>query len=449
MPYKTSSIDPEDIQRDIYQFGAALNQAIALSKTTAKKDASDQQYIAAITLVKGVPFYGFHTGYQMFLKIHLLNPSDKQRMLDLLQSGAIRETIFQPHEAHISFELQFMMDYNLFGMDWIHIDSIQDNDPQLSLRFRQPLMDEPKTHVILSQHSSNEERGDVQYYTARSIPAELQWAEVPRSSYCELEADTTAMTIANRLEVKQRNIHDNEHTGSVLHERPFDPSEKLIPSLACIWTDEEKRRQSKGENMPSFASQSSDQRVPDIKWDMEHRWRRMLDRYIASDQTVPAINNDIALACPEVQAPSSMAVDMSHIPSAFEAVEALYPDSYFRHGNILPQSLFRQRTSSDEHLFSDFGSPFNIPTTTTRNQQEMLLQAQHSVDEDKIRSLLESQSFHDDGEGGGGMDDDDLLAMLDEFENREDMDDAQQMENDFLEEPDAAGSSTDRLFRLA
>lgn len=437
-------MDPEDIQRDIYQFGAALNQAIALSKTTAKKDASDQQYIAAITLVKGVPFYGFHTGLQMFLKIHLLNPSDKQRMLELLQSGAIRETIFQPHEAHLSFELQFMMDYNLFGMDWIHIDSIQDNDPQLSVRFRQPLMDEPKTHVILSQHSSNEERSDIQYYTARTIPPELQWAEIPRSSYCELEADTTAMTISNRLEVKQRNIHDNEHTGSILHERPFDPSEKLIHSLACIWTDERKRRQAKGETMPSFTSQSSDQRVPDIQWDMEHRWRQMLDRYIASDQTVPAVNHDIALACPEVQAPSM--TDMSHLPTSFEAVEALYPDSYFKQENLLvSQSLFRQRTSSDERLFSDFGSPFNIPT---HSQQEMLLQAQHSVDKDKIRSLLESQSFHD---MEGGMDDDDLLAMLDEYENRAHDDDVQQgMDHeDFLEEPVASSSNTDPLFRLA
>lgn len=438
-------MDPENIQRDIYQFGAALNQAIALSKTTAKKDASDQQYIAAITLVKGVPFYGFHTGLQMFLKIHLLNPSDKQRMLELLQSGAIRETIFQPHEAHLSFELQFMMDYNLFGMDWIHIDSIQDNDPQLSVRFRQPLMDEPKTHVILSQHSSNEERSDIQYYTARTIPPELQWAEIPRSSYCELEADTTAMTISNRLEVKQRNIHDNEHTGSILHERPFDPSEKLIHSLACIWTDERKRRQAKGETMPSFTSQSSDQRVPDIQWDMEHRWRRMLDQYIASDQTVPAVNHDIALACPEVQAPSM--TDMSHLPTSFEAVAALYPDPYFKQENLLvSQSLFRQRTSSDERLFSDFGSPFNIPT---HSQQEMLLQAQHSVDKDKIRSLLESQSFHDMEEG---MDDDDLLAMLDEYENRaHDDDDVQQgMDHeDFLEEPVASSSNTDPLFRLA
>lgn len=436
-------MDPEEVQRDIYQFGAALNQAIALSKTTTKKDASDQQYIAAITLVKGVPFYGFHTGYQMFLKIHLLNPSDKQRMLDLLQSGAIRETIFQPHEAHLSFELQFMMDYNLFGMDWIHIDSIQDHDPQLSVRFRQPLMDEPKSRVILSQHSSNEERTDVQCYTSRSVPPELQWAEIPRSSYCELEADTTTMTIANRLQVKQRNIHDNEHSGSVLHESPFDPSEKLIHSLACIWTDEEKRRQTKGETMPSFESQSLDQRIPDIKWDMEHRWRRVLDRYISSDQTIPAVNNDIALACPEIQAPSM--VKLPHVPTAFEAIEALYPDSYFKQDNLLPQSLFRQRTSSDERLFSsDFGSPFNIPT---HSQQEMLLKAQHSVDEDVIRSLLESQSFHDDG----GMDDDDLLAVLDDYESRvhEDIEDAQQVESDLLEESVGSNSNADRLFRLA
>ena len=35
----------------------------------------------------------------------------------MLQAGAVMNTSFQPHEAHIPFILQMFMDYNLYGMN--------------------------------------------------------------------------------------------------------------------------------------------------------------------------------------------------------------------------------------------------------------------------------------------------------------------------------------------
>ena len=33
--------------------------------------------------------------------------------------------VLQPHESHIPFVLQFMMDHNLFGMNHIHLSEVK------------------------------------------------------------------------------------------------------------------------------------------------------------------------------------------------------------------------------------------------------------------------------------------------------------------------------------
>ena len=45
-------------------------------------------YVGHISLVKGVPFYGFNVGYKFYLKIYLLNPLHMTRLADLLQEGS-------------------------------------------------------------------------------------------------------------------------------------------------------------------------------------------------------------------------------------------------------------------------------------------------------------------------------------------------------------------------
>jgi DNA polymerase zeta len=44
-----------------------------------------------------------------------------RRAADLLATGAVMNQVLQPHEAHVPFELQFMMDYNIQGMNLIHL----------------------------------------------------------------------------------------------------------------------------------------------------------------------------------------------------------------------------------------------------------------------------------------------------------------------------------------
>ncbi|KAI8208778.1 DNA polymerase zeta catalytic subunit [Colletotrichum sp. SAR 10_76] len=82
------------------------------------------KFVARITLVKGVPFYGFHVGYRFFLKIYMFHPIVMTRLADLLQQGVILKKKFQPYEAHLQYLLQFMTDYNLYGCGYLDASDV-------------------------------------------------------------------------------------------------------------------------------------------------------------------------------------------------------------------------------------------------------------------------------------------------------------------------------------
>jgi hypothetical protein len=105
----------------IRKFGASLNSAMALSLPSKHKQGQSPQYVAFIVLCKGVPFYGYHVGYRLFLKIYMVHPTHKSRLSQCLRSGAVLGTEFDVFEDHIPFLLQFMLDSNLYGCGWVEV----------------------------------------------------------------------------------------------------------------------------------------------------------------------------------------------------------------------------------------------------------------------------------------------------------------------------------------
>ncbi|KAL1131907.1 hypothetical protein AAG570_011518 [Ranatra chinensis] len=81
----------------------------------------DKQHVFKIVLVTGVPFYGYHSKERQFLKIYFYNPATIKKSIQLLQNAKICNKKIQPYEAHIPFILQFFIDYNLYGMNFIHL----------------------------------------------------------------------------------------------------------------------------------------------------------------------------------------------------------------------------------------------------------------------------------------------------------------------------------------
>ena len=68
------------------------------------------------TLVRAKPFYGYHSGERLFIKLRLYDPSTVQRAAAAMLSGGILNRIFQPHESHVPYLLQVKVDHNLHGM---------------------------------------------------------------------------------------------------------------------------------------------------------------------------------------------------------------------------------------------------------------------------------------------------------------------------------------------
>ncbi|RUP45362.1 hypothetical protein BC936DRAFT_148271 [Jimgerdemannia flammicorona] len=299
IPY-TGLLDPPTVHRHIYQLGTSLNHAMALSYNRSPTNPYKSQFIAAIVLVKGVPFYGYHVGHRYYLKIYFLNPAHRQRVADLLQSGAVMGMSLQPHEAHIPFELQFMMDYNLFGMGMVRIGR-RGVEPDEGVRFRAPLPE--RARVLAPEGDEEGENAEPRVYTVETVPERLVWAEsvAGQVSYaarkvarCEIEVDTAVMAILNRDQVKERDIHANlteawgvlKGAGEEEEGAGFGGGEveaKLVKSLAVLWEDESRRREHKGlpSTIPPVTQNES--RSPHAAWSDELRLREMVRRLVEED----------------------------------------------------------------------------------------------------------------------------------------------------------------------
>lgn len=115
-----------------------------------------------------------------------------KKVNNILENGSIMGKVFQPHEAHLPYILQFMIDYNLHGMSFIKLSEI---------RFR---------------FSPNNQVNEIK-------PELYLPHNISKISVCELEGDVLAEHILNGLEVKQGELGSN-------------------PGIMALWEDEKQRR---------------------------------------------------------------------------------------------------------------------------------------------------------------------------------------------------------------
>ncbi|XP_010768314.1 DNA polymerase zeta catalytic subunit-like isoform X1 [Notothenia coriiceps] len=59
------------------------------------------------------------------MKIYLYNPRMVKRVCELLQSGAVMNKMYQPHEGHIPYLLQLFIDFNLYGMNLLNLGAVK------------------------------------------------------------------------------------------------------------------------------------------------------------------------------------------------------------------------------------------------------------------------------------------------------------------------------------
>ncbi len=110
-------------------FWKALDGALELHHSMAGSNGGDggdgrqpwRARVAGVQVVKAVPFYGYHRHEALWLKISTYDPADVKRAARLVGSGAVLGMKFQPHESHVPYLLQFKIDHNLYGMDWLKL----------------------------------------------------------------------------------------------------------------------------------------------------------------------------------------------------------------------------------------------------------------------------------------------------------------------------------------
>ena len=219
----SESTKEQDVAEYIDVLRHSIDHALALSyRRNPYDDPRKTSFVAHISLVKGVPFFGYNVGYKHYLKVYLLNPAHMTRFTDLLQQGAILKRVFQPFEAHLQYLLQWMCDFNLYGCAYIEASKVAFRTPV-------PVEDELRDPACIWHDKSI---GQSQL---------LDEASYPRQSHCDIEVDIRVEDIINRHSIRPRDLHHSfiERLASLEN---LPPQEKLVHSMAGLWKDETQRR---------------------------------------------------------------------------------------------------------------------------------------------------------------------------------------------------------------
>ncbi|KAL6880915.1 zeta catalytic subunit of dna polymerase [Trichoderma novae-zelandiae] len=322
-------LDQDAVGAFIYRLHLSIDHALAISYRR-DQDGDKAQFVARITLVKGVPFYGYAVGYKLFLKIYMFNPVVMTRLADLLQQGVIMKRKFQPYEAHLQYLLQFMIDYNLYGCDYVESSHTY---------FRAPVPAQSEGDAMSSQ-----------IWNEATVPAGFVTDDptLPRGSYCSIEVDISAQSIINRGKIKERLLHQD------FSEFIMPPAEdaKLVSSMAGLWKAEARRRQ---RQMPpgqtpaqhlvssfpreALVSMSADSRSSQPQaWLHEEEYRRKLEVLISREQE-QLHESELSLGTLLKPLPHE-----SSIKTSLQSVEDLHPSNL---SAALGLSLISTRPNED------------------------------------------------------------------------------------------------------
>lgn len=273
----TGALVPDAVLPYIQALGHALNRALAHALHQPSRDV---QLIAAIHLCKGTPFYGYVEEQHYYLKISYVDPALRTRLAALLESGKVLDTVFQPMEAHVAYHLQWMLDYNLSGCDYMELDTL-----------------------VL--------RDDV---------------GLPRDTYAALEGDVGAHQIVNRR--RMRAAYDMP---GAAHTEP------LVPTLRGLWAQERARREKLGlDPTPETSLPRTQAQASDTPWVASARHAEQLAARIDADaaeetRTVPDMAQYVldayatpelfhphgldAVAPPDASGASAKMFDLDHVQS--------------------------------------------------------------------------------------------------------------------------------------
>jgi len=343
IPYE-GSINSKEVTAFSYQLGTSLNRAVTLALNKNIHDPQCNQYILSILLTKGIPFYGFHAKFKYFLKIYILIPEVTSKIVEILQSGAIMGRSFQPYEAHIPYYLQFLIDHNLYGMDFMYVSD---------LRFRMPILEREHPSSLNENDDMNGHTPDSMFmsFTNLNTKENHKWPDqinIIKISHCELEIDVWGLDILNRYLVTERRYQP--FLGNVVNNNENIPDEKLVHSLKAIWDDERLRRQRHNKSTILTQPPSQENRAPHSPFSNENDLRSTINSRL--DHINVGLSQEEIKNKREEMRKKMAQIDEDNVPTSFQMVDALYPGTVSTTENDL--SLIRMSKEDHNTSFNHF-----------------------------------------------------------------------------------------------
>ncbi|KAI3694970.1 hypothetical protein L1987_77956 [Smallanthus sonchifolius] len=178
----------------------ALEKALKLKGSAGSK----RQHVHGCSLVNARRLYGYDASEQLYAKLYLVS------------GGSVLEKSLKPHESHIPFLLQFLVDYNLHGMGHLHVSKMKFRHPVPHVFTKKKLNfngqhKQQMDNSFIATNSKADSSGDVclesPIWFSSTIPDTWMWNFpsqdledniVNRQSVCELEGDAAIDDILNQ-----------------------------------------------------------------------------------------------------------------------------------------------------------------------------------------------------------------------------------------------------------
>jgi DNA polymerase zeta len=288
------------------------------------------------------------------------------RISTILQSGSVMSTRFRVYESHLSFILQFLCDFGLYGCGFIELEDV----------FERCAEEQPELG-----------------FSAQPTPRPSKSSSYFRESRLPLEVDAIAPHILNRHSLAARNVHHRLEIPA-----PLLPSEPLVLGVRELWEDERNRRLTLGldpsPQLPIDPSESS--RGVGGDWVAEAHWWDEIRHRI---QNTPNSNEGLH---------ENRSEDWERfVMTTFESIEAIWEKEYkvwkpakeevVGAENVDPV-VQRDRTDNGPDQ-GETDNQVDVDISKLSNQDISELDQQEALGEGWNKTTEQAQQDHDDNEG--------------------------------------------------